>query len=102
MVWRSSWRHRFRTELLSSLLIKEASARSYNKYIIALLRSGSTGEYSVLGFCIGPPYSRANTASLEPNILLYCPPTRAIIYIYSLPSNRLTIISDMLYTFVTL
>jgi len=23
---------------------------------------------------IGPPYGRANTASLEPNILLYCPP----------------------------
>ena len=82
MVWRSSWRHSFRTELLSSLLIEEANARSYNKYIIALLRSGSTGEYSVLGFCIGPPYGRANTASLEPNIFLYCPPTRAIIYMF--------------------
>jgi len=56
---------------------------SHNKYIIALLRSGSTGEYSILGFCIGPPYSRANTASLEPNILLYCPPTRAIKNIYT-------------------
>ena len=33
-------------------------------------------------FCIGPPYSQANTASLEPNVLLYCPPTRAIIHIY--------------------
>jgi len=82
MVWRSSWRHCFRTELLSSPLIEEASARSYNKYIIALFRLGSTGEYSVLGFCIGPPYGRANTASLEPNILLYCPPTRAIIYMF--------------------
>ena len=50
--------------------------------IIALLRSGSAGEYLVLGFCIGPPYGWANTASLEPNILLYCPPTCAIIYIY--------------------
>ena len=46
-------------------------------------RSGSTGEYSVLSFCIGPPYGRANTASLEPTILLYCPPIHAIIYIYS-------------------
>ena len=45
-------------------------------------RSGSTGEYSVLSFCIGPPYGRANTASLEPNILLYCPPTRAITCMY--------------------
>jgi len=64
-------------------LIEEASARSYNKYIIALLRSGSTGEYSILGFGIGPLYGRANTASLELNILLYCPPTHAIIiYIY--------------------
>jgi len=26
------------------------------------------------------PYGRVNTASLEPNILVYCPPTRAIIY----------------------
>jgi len=52
-------------------LIKEASARSYNEYIIALLRSGSTGEYSVLGFYIGPPYGWDNAASLEPNILLY-------------------------------
>jgi len=42
--------------------------------IIALLRLGSTGEYLVFGFCIGPLCGRANTASLEPNILLYCPP----------------------------
>ena len=63
--------------------MEEASARSYNQYIIALPRSGSTGEYSVLGFCIGHPYGRTNTASLEPNILLYCPPTCAIVYIYT-------------------
>jgi len=44
--------------------------------------SGSTGEYSILGFYIGPPYGWANTASLKPNILLYCPPTHAIIYTY--------------------
>jgi len=62
--------------------MKEASGWSYNKYIIALLKLGSTGEYSVLGFCIGPPYGRANTASFELNILLYCPPTREIVYIY--------------------
>jgi len=49
---------------------------------MTLLRSDSTGDYSVLGFCIVPPYGLANTASLDPNILLYCPPTRAIIYIY--------------------
>ena len=67
--------------------MEEASARSYNQYIIALPRSGSTGEYSVLGFCIGHPYGRANTASLEPNILLYCPPTCAIVYIYILSSH---------------
>jgi len=72
MVWRS-FDTTVSTKLLSSLLIEEASSRSYNKYIIALLRSGSTGEYSVLGFCIGPSYGRANTASLEPNIFLYCP-----------------------------
>jgi len=66
---------------MSSPLIKEASAKSYNKYIIALLRSGSIGEYLVLGFCIGPPYGQGNTANLESNILLYLLPTRAIIYI---------------------
>jgi len=60
-------------------MLHEACAGSYN-ILLQLLRSGSTGEYSVLGFCIGPPYGQANTASLELNILLYCPPTRAIIY----------------------
>ena len=45
-----------------------ASAGSYN---IVLLRSGSTGEYLILGF---------STANLEQNILLYCPLTHTIIY----------------------
>jgi len=31
---------------------------------------------------IGPPQGRANTATLESNILLYCPLTCAIIYMY--------------------
>jgi len=70
-----------------------ASARSYNKYIIALFRLGSTGEYLILGFCIGPPYSQANTANIPPNILLYCPPTRAIFtghpWTYALSSRKL-------------
>ena len=69
--------------------------------ILSLFRSSSTGEYSILIFCIGPPYSRANTASLEPNILLYCPPTRAI---YRITSN-LTDVSNFsdscLYYFLT-
>ena len=89
MVWHIALTSPFPSQtILSSPLIEEASARSYNKYIIALPRSGSTGEYSVLSFCIGLPYGRANTASLELNILLYCPPTRAIIYIYVLPDLR--------------
>jgi len=49
-----------------------------NKHIVSLLRLGSTGEYLVLSFCIGPPYGWADTASLEPNILLYCPSTCTI------------------------
>ena len=32
----SLWRYRFRPKLLSSLLIEEATTRSYNKYIITL------------------------------------------------------------------
>jgi len=41
-------------------------------HISTLLRSGSAREYSVLNF---PPYSWASTDSLEPSLLLYCPPT---------------------------
>jgi len=48
-------------------------------HIINIL-SHSSGR--AVRFCIGPSYGRANTANLEPNILLYCPPTRAIIYTY--------------------
>ena len=44
---------------------------------------GNTGEYSVLRLCIVPPCGRANTATLELNIPLYCPPSHAIIYIYT-------------------
>jgi len=40
-----------------------------------------SGEYSVLSFCIGPPCGLANTTRLELNILLYCPPTCANIYV---------------------
>jgi len=47
-------------------------------HISTLLRSGSAREYSVLNFCIGPPYSWASTDSLEPSLLPYCPPTCAI------------------------
>ena len=43
---------------------------SYNKF--TLIRLGTTGEYSVLGLYIGPPFSQDNIASLEPDIL---PPT---------------------------
>ena len=68
--------------------IEEASAGSYNEYIIALLRSGSIWEYSLFRFCMGPPYSQANTASLESNILLYCLPTHTIIYMYCTSSRH--------------
>lgn len=36
---------------------------------ITRFRLGSTGEYSVLCFCIGPIFGWANTASLELNAL---------------------------------
>ena len=36
------------------------------------------GEHSFLSFCIVPCSTRANTASREPNIPLYCPPSRAV------------------------
>jgi hypothetical protein len=39
---------------------------------------GNTG-YSVLGLCMVPSCGRANTATLELNIPLYCPPCHAII-----------------------
>ena len=45
---------------------------------------GRKGEYSVLRLCIVPPCGRANTATLELNIPLYCPPSHIIIYIYSI------------------
>ena len=48
-------------------------------HVSTLLRSGSAREYSVLNFCIGPPYSWASIASLEPSVLLYCPPTCTVI-----------------------
>ena len=61
-------------------------ATSYMSHIINLLLhylwSGNIGKYSALWFCIVPSFSRANTATLELNISPYCPPSRAIIYIY--------------------
>ena len=49
--------------------------------------SDNTGEYSVLRLYIVPPCGRANTAPLELNIPLYCPPSHAIIYIYIMPEE---------------
>ena len=68
---------------------------SYNKYIIAFLRSGNMGKYSVLWFCIVPPFGRANTATLELNISPYCPPSHAIIYIYPSSLQKFTKSSDL-------
>ena len=51
---------------------------SYNK---STFGSNNTGEYSVLRLCIVPPCGQANTATLELNIPLYCPPSHVIIYI---------------------
>ena len=44
--------------------------------------SGNMGKYSALRlyYDIVPPFSRANTATLELNISPYCPPCSAIMY----------------------
>ena len=58
--------------MAQSIQVGNCHAQSYNKLIIILLvRSGSTGECLVLGFCTGLTKGRANiyTASLELNIL---------------------------------
>ena len=72
------WHYHFLWELPSGPLIEEAST-GWQWVLSTLLRFGSASDYSVLNFCIGPPYSWASTDSLEPSLLLYCPPTWAII-----------------------
>ena len=47
---------------------------SHNKPVITLVKSGSTGEYLVLGF-------NGSSALVFPSVMpAYCPPTHVIIY----------------------
>ena len=63
--------------------------------------SDNTGGYSVLGLCIVPPCSRANTATLELNIPLYCPPSHAIIHMYQdKDSNSACTVNNLIHSLI--
>ena len=56
------------------------------------LGSGST---AILDLCIVPPFGRADTVDLKRNISLYFPPSRAIMYIYSILHILTIVFPDM-------
>ena len=80
------WHYHFLWELLLGPLIEEAST-GWQRVIYQHSLGWAVQENIQFNFCIGPPYSWASTDSLEPSLLLYCPPTCAIIIFVIIMTN---------------